>query len=492
MIAIALLTSVLCLPAFSPQDEGNYEVVRVVDGRLLIGEIVDHDLDGLTVMSARNGGTYHLAWENLFPGEAERLKTGFGYTVDFSMPTVSADRLLLVNGRQITGRILRRDAREIEIRSRNLTLVFPTTRLAAPPEKVVVEATEVLTPEQYYLERLPQIELEDAMAQFEFAREMEAVSGYEFAKTHLEQARILAVGDDALLKRIDGAMPRIKLAIDHRVETDKIKEIRSLMYRERFAMAEEKLAEFEQMHSDSPIYEDYIKVAEKFEAKREEAMIRFLRRNWHKRAASLLKKKSLDRKAKVEALQNYATTELPQLLREVMAEELAGMKVGVDPSEVDQLWSRRTEQKSKRHQAGFGNGTWILGEAKAQAGLKVEEAEENDGRTEAERELQNRYKRYLENLERSRRASGTNEEVSPEDWWKTASASTRFQWLLAFYAEFSGDFDLVRVNFDKCSTCNGDGYVEITELGSGSKGQNQRRKCPTCHGVLVRRSIFFR
>jgi hypothetical protein len=492
MIVSALLASALFLPALLPQDEDLYEVVRVVDGRLMVGEIIDHDLDGLTVLSARNGGTYRLTWENLFPGEAERLKTGFGYRVDFSMPTVSADRLLLVNGRQITGRILRRDSREIEIRSRSLTLVVPTTRLAAPPEKVVVDASEVLTPEQFYLERLPQISADDALEQFEFARQLEAVSGYEFAKTHLEMASVLAVGDDALLGRIEAARPRIELAIEHREETDKIKEIRSLMYRERFALAEKKLEEFAEMHADSPIYDDYLKVAEKFEAQREEAMIRFLRRNWHKRAAALLKKKALDRKAKVDGLQNYATTELPKLMREVMAEELADMKEGVDPAEVEQLWSRRSEQKPKRHQAGFGNGTWVLGEARAQAGLKIEEAEENDGRTEAERELQNRYKRYLENLERSRRAAGTNEEVSPDDWWKGASASARFQWLLAFYAEFSGDFDLVRVIFDNCPTCNGKGYVEVRVLGSGKSGQDQRRKCPTCHGVLIKRSIFFR
>ena len=485
-----LLAASLLLPVAPQQPDTDYEVVRIIDGRLLVGEILEHDLDGLVVQSARNGGTYRLSWGDLFPGEAERLKTGFGYRTSFETPTVSADRLLLVNGQQITGRILRRDNDEIEIRSRGLTTVVPTVRLAAPPEKVVVDADQVLTPEQFFNERLPQVDEADPMALFDFARELEAVAAYDQALAQLQQAEILAVDDNALLSRIEGAIPRIETAIEHRVETDKLRSIRTLMYRERFTEAEALLEEFATEHSDSPVYEDYIKVVEKFEGQREAAMVRYLERNWYKRSASLLKKKALDRKANVEQLQQYATGELPELMREQMAEELASMKEDLSPSEVGRLWAERLEDKPKRHQAGFGNGTWILGEAQARAGLKEEEGEEEDGRSAAEKELQDRYKRYLDNLERSRRAAGTDTEQTPEDWWSNASASSRFQWLLAFYAEYSGDFELVRVVFDECSTCNGDGSVEIIEIGGNA--QPQRKKCPTCHGVTIRRSIFFR
>jgi hypothetical protein len=487
-----LLTATLLLPTLAQEPDIDYEVVRIMDGRLIVGEILDHDLDGLVVQSARNGGTYQLEWGDLFPGEAERLKTSFGYRVSFDTPTVSADRLLLVNGQQITGRILRRDSNEIVIRSRGLTTIVPTTRLSAPPEKVVVDADEVLTPEQFYAERSPQVSAEDAMAQFEFARELEAVSAYEFALTHLEMAAELAIDDAPLLSRIEGAIPRVRTAIEHRVETDKLRDIRTLIYRERFAEAEALLEEFATEHSDSPIYEDYIKVTEKFEGQRDSAMLRYLERNWYKRAAALLKKKALDRKANVESLQQYATSELPDLMRKTMAEELAVMKEDLAPSEVAALWESRLGTKPKRHQAGFGNGTWILGEARARSGVKEEEANEEDGRSAAEKELQDRYKRYLDNLERSRRAAGTDTEQTPEDWWSIASSSSRFQWLLAFYAEYSGDFELVRVMFDSCPTCNGDGSIEILEIGGQGGGQPQRKKCPTCHGVSIRRSIFFR
>ena len=281
-----LLAASLLLPVAPQQPDTDYEVIRVIDGRLLVGEILEHDLDGLVVQSARNGGTYRLSWGDLFPGEAERLKTGFGYRTSFETPTVSADRLLLVNGQQITGRILRRDSAEIEIRSRGVTTLVPTVRLAAPPEKVVVDADQVLTPEQFYAERLPQVG-ETGMAQFDFAQELEAVAAYEQALVHLQLAQALAQSEDdqALLSRVDGAIPRIQTAIEHRVETEKLRDIRTLIYRERFAEAEQLLQEFATEHSDSPVFEEYIKVAEKFEGQREEAMVRYLERNWYKRAA---------------------------------------------------------------------------------------------------------------------------------------------------------------------------------------------------------------
>ncbi len=489
MFAALILTT---LSTALPQEpDAHFEVVRVLDGRVLVGEVVEHDLDGLDVISARNGGHYRLGWADLFPGEAERLKNNFGYRTDSAAPTVTADRLMMVNGQQIIGRILSRDANQITIRTRGNTLVVPTVRLAAPPEKVVVDAIDVMTPEQFYQERLPQIPEDDALEQYRFALELEEVSAYQQAQEHLQAALVLAAGDEPLERRIEGALPRVETAIANKAETEKIKEIRGLMYRDRYAQAEELIEAFREEHSDSPVYDQFLDVIEKFDEERETAMTLYLRNNWYKRAAAMIKKKSIDRRATVESLQNWATSEMPQALRELLAVELQEMKPDLDPGEVESLWRARMETKPKRHQAGYGHGTWILGENRARAGLKDEEEQESDGRTEAEKELQERYRRYLENLERTRQAAGTSEDATPEDWWKNATATARFQWLLAYYAEFSGDFELAGVRFENCPTCSGDGYVESIQVGTGG-GQEKRSKCPTCHTVAVRRSLYFR
>jgi hypothetical protein len=63
--------------------------------------------------------------------------------------------------------------------------------------------------------------------------------------------------------------------------------------------------------------------------------------------------------------------------------------------------------------------------------------------------------------------------------------------LLAYYAEFSGDYELVNVKFALCNTCAGQGFLEYLEVANeGAK--TKRKKCPTCHAVQVRRSVTFK
>jgi len=66
-----------------------------------------------------------------------------------------------------------------------------------------------------------------------------------------------------------------------------------------------------------------------------------------------------------------------------------------------------------------------------------------------------------------------------------------FQFLLADYAEFSGDYEVTNVSFSPCPTCAGQGYLTSVSLGPQG-GREVKTKCPTCHGVQVQRSVTFR
>ena len=57
------------------QHDGDDQVVRLRDGRLLVGAIVEHDLDGLILTTAMDGGRYELTWRDLFPGFKPRAVT---------------------------------------------------------------------------------------------------------------------------------------------------------------------------------------------------------------------------------------------------------------------------------------------------------------------------------------------------------------------------------------------------------------------------------
>lgn len=487
-LALALAPA---LPAL-PQEQDR--IVRLRNGRILVGVIEDHDLDGFRFVAARHGGRFELDWSDLFPGEADRLRDGFGYRSESAMPTTNAHRILMKNGEERVGRILNEDNTRIELRTLETTVVLPKSQLAAPPEPVTVPVPQVLTPEQYYTERAPEVPADDRLEQYEFARELESVFALERAGEHYAISQGLAeeANDDALLSRLEGAQQQLERMLANREEAQALKDIRQLMNRERFAEAEELLESWDDAFPDSKLRGELNKLADDFEDDRDAAITRYLRRNWHSQIISLMKKRSLDREVTMDQNMAWLEGEVPQMVREQMLDELKGMDENLTLQELDRLWQARMEGSPPRHQAGYGDGTWILGTEKARAGLQAQEEEENDGKTPEQREMEERMQKYLRNLESSRRAgSASQDDVTPEDWWRKARTTQRFQFLMAYYAEFSGDFQIANVSFSNCSTCAGAGVIETVNIGeAGAKATKQ--KCPTCHQVAVRRSVTYR
>lgn len=493
MLATLLLFS---LPAWPAQEPGADEIVRLRDGRLLVGSITEHDLDGLLLVTARTGGRLRMAWSDLFPGEAERLRGLFGYVQVSAMPQTTAQRILLKNGREVIGRIVRRDARGIEVRTLESSLLVPAEMIAAPPEDVTVDAASVLTPEQFFQERVSGVGDVDAYANFNFAQELTQVFALDRAHERLQLARALAsaAGDAPLLARIDGALKQLEITVANRAEAQALEQIRRAMYRERFEEAEALLAAFPETFPQPKLRKEYLDLKTKFGAQRDEAITRYLARNWYDRVVAEVKRRALDREASMDELLTWVESELGIAVRARLVEELAQMSDELQPESLDPLWSKRHDMNPPRHRASYGEGTWILGEERARAGLDATEEEEAaDGRSEAQKEMEERVQRYLQNLESQRRAkeSAAEGEATSDDWWIQASVTERFQFLLAYYAEFSGDFEPTTFEFTRCSTCAGTGVLETIEI-SAQGAQNRRTRCPTCHGVGIRRALNFR
>lgn len=492
LLWIALSLTLPCA-GVRAQAEAQDEVLRLRSGRLVIGEIRNHDLDGVEVVSARDGARFRLVWADFFPGEAERLKRSLGYRVGTVAPEVVADRLLLKDGSVRLGRILRRDERGIELRNRNTTLVIPIQRLAAPPERISVPADQILTPEQFYAERAQSIDTEDAMAHYDFARELEAVFALQKAKEHMENARKLAdaSGDSALLRRVAGASEQLALRLENLEQAEVLEEVRQLMHRERFIEAAELLDGFEERFPGSPLAGEARDLQARFAEEREQAMARYVNRNWFNTAVALLKREALRREESIDGIMGWVESDLPIEIRTRLAEELQRFQPNVELSQVDALWQARYDHGAQRHQATFGDGSWVLGEDRARAGLdKSQEDPESGGRTEAEKQFRERVQRYLKNLNRARQ-QGSGDGEDPQDWWRGASPVERFQFLLAYYAEHGGDYQVTSPHFDRCPTCAGSGVIGFIDIGSqGSKERKER--CPRCHGVGVRRAVTFR
>jgi len=497
---LSLLLIALCA-ALAPQipaaQAGADELVRLRDGRLLVGQIADHDLDGFELELARTGGRFRLGWSDLFPGEAERMRQNLGYVVLAAVPTITADRFLLTNGREIVGRIVKQDARGFEVRTLESTILIPAGMIAAPPEQVVVEATSVLTPEQFYQERAAGVAAGDAQAQYNFAQELEQVFALERAQERYQAAAALASAaqDQPLLTRVNGALEQLAKTIANRAEAQALEEIRRAMYRERFEAAEKMLADYETAFPQPKLRGQFLDLRKDFAADRDAAITRYLARNWFDRVIAEVKNRALDREVAMDELLSWVETDLPLIIRKKLVLELKEMNDELDEVALDALWAKRAEQGAARHRASFGEGSWVLGPERAQKGMVEEKADPAaTGKSAAQKEMEERVQRYLKNLETQKRAASGAEktgEATADDWWRQASVTERFQFLLAYYAEYVGDYEATSFEFTACSTCGGTGVIETVEISAN--GANQRRStCTTCHGVAVRRALNFR
>jgi hypothetical protein len=488
--AFILILGSLMLPV-----QQSDEVVRLRDGRVLIGTIENQNLDGFDFVAATDGGRLNLVWTDLFPGESDRLHEVFGYVSETVMPMVIAQRVLLNNGRELIGRVVSETNLLVELRVKDTRTTFSKQLLAAPIVDIEVEASIVLTAEQFYAERAVQIGAGDSMKNYDFAKELEMMFAFEQAKVHFLIAREIAMAaDDApLVSRIDGALSQLEQMIANQEEATALENVKRLMHRERFTAAKLELAQYDVDFPNAALRGEYLKLNEKFEKDREKSLVNYLRRHWFMRVMSVMRKQASEKNARLDSLMAWVESEAPQIVRQQFVEELVDMHDALDVNMIDELWALRVNYSSNSHTAGYGNGTWILGEERARSGLKETEGEdEQDGKTQQQREMEDRMKRYLDNLKTQQRSSqGDDSEVNPEDWWKGASSTSRLQWLLAYYSEFTGDYQLSSVKFSYCPTCGGQGYIETLEI-SPDGSDRKRSQCPTCHGVQVKRSVNFK
>jgi DnaJ-class molecular chaperone len=101
----------------------------------------------------------------------------------------------------------------------------------------------------------------------------------------------------------------------------------------------------------------------------------------------------------------------------------------------------------------------------------------------------------------ARKAKTTAEQKDDrEAAWKEMSTDNRASWMLAYYAENSGDFEVdPKPTFSACRDCGGEGTRTTSLAGANvsrstvGKGLSETKvECETCHGLGVVRRISYR
>ncbi len=130
--------------------------------------------------------------------------------------------------------------------------------------------------------------------------------------------------------------------------------------------------------------------------------------------------------------------------------------------------------------------------------------------------LEEKIRRFLQSQKTAGRSSalgGGGDEDDGEGFWKMLSSSARSSWIVAYYAENSGDMEIKDPpELRNCPTCAGRGVIEMVVSdsrgsatqgggggGRGGGGQEARGRgglatlaCDTCKGIGRIRRIRYR
>lgn len=483
---IRTVLSLLLLTAALPA-----QAVQLADGRLLAGQVQNVSGEGLVLVRVDTGGVLQLRWDHLSSESASELKRAFSISVeDESEVLVEADVLTYVaptgGVEEVIGRHVGGDANVVNIRSRGLVVPVPKRNLNSWTKRPVPAMT-VFTKEELYRNKLAEMAPgEDADKHIVLADLLSRVGDYERAEQHLKRAEEL--GNSKQPQALRAKLARValyKAAAGERGLLDKIKTARG---RKDFVRGRDLIAEFETKYPKSDLMAELVAEKQRFEAARQRYYIAQVFAAWNQQITVVAKGKIADRSGTLESARAFAEDGMGKEIRKKVSERFA-----IPLTEVEELWSKRVESgiATNSTQYSYGIGSWVLGSAAILAKTQQEKAASSGAEKSQEQQrderLQKKIQDFLKRSQEAQRNAGTApKEDTEEDWWKEASPEERVNFLRSYYAEFSGDLELVSAHVSPCRTCGAEGNLKA--LGSAG-GKEQSIKCWTCKATRFVRWI---
>ncbi len=482
LFSVSSLTVALCAQA-----------VQLADGRLLAGDVQNVTGEGLVLVRVDTGGVLQLRWDHLSAESASELKRTFNLSIeDESEVMVEADVITYTapTGRneEMIGRHVGGNGEVVEIRSRGLTVQIQKKTINSWVKRPVA-ATSVLTKTELYHSKLAEVAPgDDADKHIQLADIMVRAGDYDHAQEHLKRADDL--GSSKQPQALRAKLARVTLYKAEAGERALLDQVKVARHRRDFTRGRELIAEFEKKYSQSKLMPEMTAEKQRFESARERFYIDRVVNTWMGQITLVSKAKVVESGVTLQAARDFAETLMGKEIRKRVAERLT-----IPVTEAETLWGKRISSGvlTTSTQYSYGVGSWVLGEKKILAGTQQEKAQKSDGgkdksqQQQQDERLQRKIQDFLKRSEQAQKNAGTApKEDTDEDWWASASPEERVNFLRSYYAEFSGDLELVSSHVAPCQTCAAEGTLPV--LGTAG-GQEQKIKCWTCKLTRFRRSL---
>jgi hypothetical protein len=230
-------------------------MLRMYDGSILWGSIVDHDAQTLLFVRLDNGGRVRVPWSRIDPALSEELLEKYGY-VDHSGDElyVEADRLILDDNTEVVGIIVNRTDNELWIKTAEQVQPVPKGKIRGAATTVQVPALEVYTREELYGQELSKLDPGSAKSEWDMSVYCERIFDFAHAVEHLEAAARL----DPSFKsdEIKSALTRNRTKLENQAQIDALREIDHLRARGKFDEATKACDQFLEKNQTSALRAD--------------------------------------------------------------------------------------------------------------------------------------------------------------------------------------------------------------------------------------------
>lgn len=461
--ALSLALASWAAPAFG-------DLVNLARGIPVQGEILGVD-ESAVRLRRFDGGTVRLPWDQIAEADRTRLRRQHGLEADDDAAELEIDgvRVTSKDGTVLEGVLQKETAAELELKQRGKNvLVLPRSRVASV-ERARISVFSAYTPAELYEKRKAESAPKSAEAHYEIAQYCQKIGAYAAAKEHLAAA----TEADPEFK---SAGIRLQIdALSRLVADQKLlalgETIREQFRSGLYSKVIDGIATLEKEAPGSPVLDALARsgiTKEKVASRRKSELARQVGTRWYQLARELCTRKSREPEITLAAAKAYVSKEMGEEIVAKIAEALS-----IDSGEVRPLFAERIGVK---HVASYGSGTYLVEQKKKEGTRPAPSRGGSGGGSDR----------------RGGGQSGGNrrepQKPNAEDWWKSADLPERRDFILATYVEATGDFAVMRAEYDNCPKCGGRGYVVMYVQGS----DNTRFACDRCWQCRTDKRIVFR
>lgn len=346
-----------------------------------------------------------------------------------------------------------------------------------------------------------------AEAAFELARYCEKILDFAGAAKHY--AEVASRDPQFKPSEIAAARSRTGTKAALQEQVDALAAIDLERKRENFDKALALSKAFAERWPDSALLPEWKKSKDRLDKARDGYLKQQVASLWYREAERLAR--AAAQKYSFSQCVEYAGSLLAQETLEAVTTALQKSAKGLESGTVKALWDAREKRGTHRASYGLGTWLLGEERARKDLDKKKDEkkVELPKGLSSEQKKIEEALKRYLENQAVARKAAGggASDSEDSEAFWREQTVNARVQWILAYHAEYSGTMQVVALQGENCPECGGRGATEQasggvvastpSNSGGGRSGQTSVNAasrlvpCNTCkHTGVIRRVVY--